>query len=411
MISPKLLVTIVLASCCVSWPALGGGDDLKQLKLQFDIATKIIAQDRQLAGFGIGDSPEEIDALESEWVLSTEWLSASQSSQSSTDENRIKAALHNLDPHLDAQVLTLEPELYLIGLSRGEIGTVFSLRKFGIGFVSDWNIRRATAREVQHFPILAAWKAKASTEECRAKESDQAWMQCGPLYPMAMGQLPRDQKGRLRFYVDAGVAETAGGSIGYRLSIWTWDSNRAIPQFSKSYAQSIEISPKPRLQGSDLHVPAKNEFTNFFLCDGCDDPQTDLIIRIEPEGIRDLGNISEKPELGALDLLISRVANRRPTADLAARDVSAKIAAVVNEARDTLASFHDADKNYFSLGLLDEDGVESDPAAPGNVLLCFLTDSMSSPLLFTLVPRQKGYFFSKVRDLGGLDTSDKLCSK
>jgi hypothetical protein len=406
---PRLLAAFAL--CATTSAAFGADSELDALKHAYDNASKItgFGQPLSLSAFEIGDSPDAPRALEEQWSLATQWLCKSLPGQSALDEKRVSGILHNLDSALDVELLALKPDAYLIAIKRGEIGTIFLLRKSGKQFESDWNIRQTTSLEIYLFPELAAWRASATSEICKTKQGDFGG-RCGPLFGY-FGPLPNDGTGRSRFYVVGQYAAAGGATVGRQLSFWAWGNDRIIPIYEKSYFQVLEVSSVPTFRGNILHVPTKEQFASFFSCGDCLGRQADWSIRVEPENIEDLGTKSEMPELDAVDSFVDRIAHRRPTADIAAPNVAAKITAVVGDAKADLASYPNADRSYFSLGMLMDGEVELDPSAPRQSLLCFSTDNLPDHLLFTLLPRQKGFFISNVRNLGSLDTPDKLCSR
>ena len=408
---PKLPAIFAVALCASTSLAFGASPEPAALKRAYDAASRIVNHESTFSGFKIGNSPEDAAALEQQWTLAAEWLSLSLSGQSTLDEKQVSAKLHEIDSRLETDVLSLEPDIYLIGIRRDEIGTVFVLRRIDNHFQAVWNIREMTKRDLDQFPQLAAWSAQLASDDCFTKKRDSAGRRCGPMFTDKLGVLPRDRKGRPRFYVDAGYSQQIGETVGSQLSIWTWDGSRAVPLMAQSYGQMIDVPGEPELRNDVLRVRTKEEFTNFFSCGECRGRQMDWSIRIGPDGVQDLGRTSTMPELDSLDLLVERLVHRRPTAELASEDVAAAMAAVVKKQKATLASYPNSDSNYFSLGMLQNGEVEADPSAPKETLLCFSTDDLDSPFLFTLVSRQKGYFISSVRSLGDHDTPDKLCGR
>jgi hypothetical protein len=162
--------------------------------------------------------------------------------------------------------------------------------------------------------------------------------------------LSSDAHGRARFYVDGTYTQTAGGTVGAQISIWAWNGTTAQPLIARDYIFMINQTVGTRLDGDLLKVRQKKSFRTFFACGSCQERQTDWIVRITPEGIDDLGEVSVVPELDAIDELFARVLQRQPAHDIASARAIRGAERIVGRARRFIGE--DAWKEAPSFGMM-----------------------------------------------------------
>ena len=246
-----------------------------------------------------------------------------------------------------------------------------------------WQVQEASGGQAE---ILAAWSAANARLSRRGADSGPF----GSIIPH-LARFPDDAKGRPRFYIDGTYAQDAGGTEGKQISLWIWDGVTARPIIARDYAAGINRSVGVRLEGDILKVQQKKFFRTFFSCGMCEERQMDWAVRITPEGVEDLGEKSQVPELDAVDELFYRV-DPSPVGHghrIARRCRGGER----HRARCTRVKFREGMEGVPSLGMIMGRKVYD---APKGKILCLALDS-SGPTLFTLESVGDGFFISDAK--------------
>jgi hypothetical protein len=393
--------TLAAILAMVVWTSATAADPAA-LQRDYAAAKAIVERDLKAEMVGIGHSPTSAPALEREWTIAAGWLAASVDGAATIDAKRAAEALHRLDPALDTETLPLTPGVVAVSLGHDQLGTVVVFANSDGHWRAVWNIREEA--ELGRFPLLGAWTAAGAKDNCRDRKADGAWDRCGAMNIASLSALPADSQGRPRFFVDSNYAQIAGETESYQLSIWTWDGSGAVPQLVKPYAQMLETVRSTKPENGLLHIDTKEEFRTFFSCGACEGRQMVWTIRIKPDGVEDLGATSTMPELDAVDALFDAMAHGQSTANLAAVKMVATLAPIVRQAKADSSAI---DKNYFSLGMLEDHDISHNG---GKTTVCFLADDSSHYLLFTLERRKHGYFTAGVKNPDDINAKIDPCS-
>jgi hypothetical protein len=203
--------------------------------------------------------------------------------------------------------------------------------------------------------------------------------------------LPEDAKGHPRFYIDGTYAQSAGGTVGAQTSVWLWNGKTAEPLIAKAYALMIDQAVGTRAEGDLLKVQEKKFFRSFSSCGGCEERQTDWIIRLTPDGIEDLGEKSVVPELDAVDELFYRVIHRKSAIDVATPAATEAAGEIVRGAREEKS--RKQWEKFPSLGMMMGWKVRDEPG--GKILCLSILDAGSH--LFTLRSVEGRLFIAGVK--------------
>lgn len=337
-------------------------------------------------GYGLDGKPGSAAALRAYWDALTGKTLAYLNSHPGTALETLGKNLSTNKNDPDVYAVALGPSLIGLSLSYGATGDIVLIQKQGGHFSLVWDAARIGPEEIRRFPILKAWAVDAASVDCRTTaviKADQ-WDRCGPLGG-GFQRLAPDRAGHPRFLVDATYAQEMGETVGGQISIWTWDGRRATPLLTKSYGYMIEQEAFTRLDGDIVRVREKQDFRSFFSCGSCDGRQVEWSVRIGPDGVTDLGDVSLVPELDAVDGLLDAIRRDKPTAALASQQVVRLLRPFVTRA---IAEARQDPDHYFSLGML-EAAVMS--RRGGTSVLCFATDPIADvrhrPFLLTIEGR------------------------
>jgi hypothetical protein len=214
--------------------------------------------------------------------------------------------------------------------------------------------------------------------------------------PPILKPLPPDSAGHPRFYIITPYSQSAGGTMGEQTTVWIWNGARALPIAGRDYAVDIDQSVGTRVEGDVLKVRMKRFFRTFFSCGMCEERQADWMVRIAPDGVQILGDVSAVPELDAIDELFYRMIKSRTTSDIASAAARKNAQTIINIAisDETPERRH----RFPSLGMMGSWSVDSS-SQQGRKVICFSADNIE-PQLFTLVPRPKGFFISEIKPAG-----------
>lgn len=119
-----------------------------------------------------------------------------------------------------------------------------------------------------------------------------------------------------------------------------------------------------------LSIGEKDDFRSFYGCGSCEARQMVRRLQITPTGLTDLGKTSTTPELDLIDELFWRLANNKPTADIADPAVSRLLQPQIVSAREESKKI---DPKWFSVGMLDEVSVKHNGDTES---VCFTADDI-----------------------------------
>jgi hypothetical protein len=391
-----ILITIVLVLTYGSIAA-------QTAKERYGIAKKIY-EAHSIGDFLHDDSPAAIDALSTMWSSSAGAAIQLLSRNTQASAKDIHLLLCGIDPDADTctlqnkpaeNVLELGPNLFAMSQFTGEAGTVFVVGPSRSGPSLLWSINASQPSEVDPRGLLGAWRADRAGESCRSENSRHPPGTCGPLYA-SLGPLPADKDGKQRFYVNAGYAQMMGATIGAQTSIWRWDGDNATLLWIDWYDIMIDQKLGTSFADGILGIAEKDEFRSFFSCGSCEARQMLHRLRITSSGIEDLGKASTTPELDLIDELFWRLANHKPTADIASEKVARLLEPQIADAAEDSKKI---DPKWFSTGMLGEISIKR----IGNIEhLCFTVDGDMGRLYFTIEKKQdKKAMLSEVKQQSG----------
>lgn len=342
--------------------------------------------DQHSDGFFLDTTPQARDALERRWATGADWASAILNNHPGATAEEVATIALNSDDDLALKPLDADSWLVTMGKTEGSFAGFAILKRTASQYRTAWTSWRDGSQSAK-FPVLKAWTVDAARGDCRQEAAEGHAEECGPLYASAAA-LPPDTSGHARFYVDTGYVQPMGSTIGKQLSIWSWDGATAHALFAESYGFMIDQTVGVRFSGHLLKSREKHDFKTFSGCGSCLGRQVDHIIRVDRDGIRDLGRVSASPELDALDAAFFRLHAGRPVDGLAAPKAARAMEAILGNISEPGDNPSD-----FSLGMLEGDAIRRTKAGAE---LCFSADATDS-YIFTLEKRGSRYFIAGVR--------------
>jgi hypothetical protein len=281
-------------------------------------------------GFFIDEGPETSALLDRKWSLQAAWVTAYLEEHPSAVAEQIEGSVSHLDANLRSEATLLGRGLYGIAIQEGEIGNVFIVAEKRKHYAAVWNAKDSTPNATRESKLLAAWSAQAARGECRSRSREENWSNCGPLYGK-LGNLPNDDKGRPRFFLNGSYAEAAGLTVAAQLSVWVWDGSEPRSEFVGTYSYYIDQEVGARLEGELLRIRVRDQYRTFSTC--CDDEgrPMDWNLKLTPTGVQDLGYSPVPSPLEIIDELFYRTASDMPADDIAASQVLARARALVLE--------------------------------------------------------------------------------
>jgi hypothetical protein len=150
----------------------------------------------------------------------------------------------------------------------------------------------------------------------------------------------------------------------------------------------------------ELSILEKRFPRTFSSCNGCFEPTTVHRLRITPDSIDDLGELSRAPELDLIDDLFWRIAHNQTTSSIATPQVAATLRKPVSEAA---AESKKIDPAFFYVGMLGDWSVVP---TPDGSKVCFTSDDLGR-LTFTLHKDPQGN--SLIAAVTRSDNDNKPC--
>jgi hypothetical protein len=332
----------------------------------------------------IDDDPESPKLLARQWSLISEWVAAWLDANSSAGPEGVKMALAELlEQDGEQECLQLSEGTFLVN-PHASIGDVFIVSKYNGHYHRAWSTSQVQRANGDQAKILAAWRPEHALHGGRGPY----WAASGGAGSVSghIGILPSDSSGHPRFYIDAMYAQSAGGTVGAQISVWSWDGVMARPLTARDYNVMIDQAVGTRVEGDLLKVQQKKFFRTFYSCGSCEERQTDWIVRLTPEGIQDLGEKSAVPELDAVDELFYRTIHHESAANLAVPSVLKIAEQIIGDAR-TEASAKDW-KEFPTLGMIMGWKIQDNTT---NKILCLSLLDVGTNL-FTLKPAGGKFF-------------------
>jgi hypothetical protein len=368
--------------------------NLEKIRTDYETVSAKLA--KHLAeGQWIDDDPESPKLLARQWSLAGEWVAAWLNAHPHVGSEGVKAALAKLANSPASQHSWVEPSPEDLALNAttfvvvapSPIGNVFIVSKSGDDYRVAWSTAQVQEAGGKSAEALAAWRA------------ENAHLGVGSVQPAELAILPTDAKGHARFYI-VGIHSQGGGStIGEQISLWVWDGVTALPQLTRNYAVYVDQAVGTRIEGDLLKVQQKKFFRT--LSSGVDSPerQTDWIVRITPDGMKEVGEKSLVPELDAVDELFYRVINGKSASDIAAPAAIVAAKGVVDSERT--GESEKEWKAFPNLGMIDGWSVTKNK--DGGVLCLALFDVGANK--FKLRPAGAGFFITDITE------TDESCPK
>jgi hypothetical protein len=330
--------------------------------------------------FSIRDTPEDLKALNDMWSAIEDWTVDYLNGHSQISTEDLNTALMN--EHYNYTIVTaapdwgtkLAPGLFGFGTSYNEIGVAFLVGKRDGRYRVVWDTQSLPARDVSRFPVLRAWSAEKAADGCRSDKNEGTWNRCGPIHG-AFELLPRDERGNLRFFIDATYAQAAGETVAGQISVWSWDGVAAMPLLAKSYFYDFEDVRVEFAHGL-LTIRAKEEYQSYYSCGACLGRRMDLAIRIAPGEVTDLGEKPLYPELDTVDSLFQAIAKRQPTESLASPRALSELNAILKS-----SGAEDKEGDVPELDMIDYSSVRREN---GHALACISVESVDNGIVFAV---------------------------
>lgn len=360
-------------------------------------------------------SPEAVTATQQMWSAVAEFISKQQehapnTSVASLNHSLCLLTVEALPPEAvqetaeeqcaerrgDAtEVVDLGQGLLVVAPSVGESGTVFLLGERDGKSAVLWSIASAGPQRLDPDGLIGAWGADRASGTCREKEDPKSWGTCGPLYAN-VGKLPPDEKGRPRFYVDAGYEQAMGFTIGKQTSIWLWDGDRAELQWIGSHEFMIDqgIGTTFDEDKGVLMIGQKGDFRTMFDCGVCIERPMEQRLLITKSGVEDLGLRSLVPEMDAIDEFLWRLSHGLPTASVASAQSAQLLRSQVVQA--TLES-RKIDKDYYSVGMVSDVTRRTKSGAE----VCMDADELGTLIVQMRRTVDGGYFITHIAQPSG----------
>jgi hypothetical protein len=399
------LVAIVVCLATLSVPAWAAQSALEKIKTDYKTVSAKLAK-HIFEDQWIDDDPESPTLLARQWSLAGEWVAAWLNAHPNAGLEGVNAALAKLANLPASQHSWVEPSPEYLELNAttflvvapSPIGNVFIVSKSGGDYRVAWSTAQVQETSGESAEVLAAWRA----ENARLDGRGPYWAasgSAGSVQPAKLGILPADANGHPRFYIEAIYAQGAGGTVGEQVSLWVWDGAIARPQLCRDYAVMIDQKVGTRMEGDLLKVQQKKVFRTLFSCGECEERQTDWIVRITPDGMKELGEKSLVPELDAVDELFFRVINGKSASDIAAPSAIVAAKGVIDSAG---AEESEEDwKKFPNLGMI---GGWSVAKNKDGEVLCLDLDMGANN--FKLKPAGDRFFITDISK-----TNDDSCSK
>jgi hypothetical protein len=326
----KMLITLCLA-------LLIGTVRLTPAYAQDEAAAKasLAAAEAALAphidDFFLGDNPQAPALLKRRWAAMSDWTASYLSAHPGATGEELAAEASKLSSNLEFQAIKLDDGTFLASASVGAIGSIFIVAARG-AFVPVWSVADEAEAPPTAFKLLAAWLAESARRKCRVAAEPDGGSACGPVSG-SIGRLTDGRDGARRFYINGTYAQAAGATVGAQFSVWTWNGEKAEPLYANIYSYIIEQPEGLRVEGDVVKIRIKDEFKTFFACGSCPGRQTEWAIRVDRDGVKDLGKTSLSPELDFIDSVYERMFKGEPVSELISPAAVKVLRPVVDGAR------------------------------------------------------------------------------
>ncbi|HEY1632575.1 MAG TPA: hypothetical protein VGF56_14765 [Rhizomicrobium sp.] len=377
-----MILAIALASTLVyATPLAPPGNEADAARAYGDARR---AADLHSDGFNLDTTVEGRDALERRWTSAAEWVCAVLNAHPDASAEELATMILNADNKMEVE--PLDSDAWLVVTGMGDFGAFAVVKKFDGKYRPVWLSWRDAAANAK-FPTLAAWTVDAARSDCR--DADHAV--CGPLSGRA-ALLPADASGHARFYVEATFAQQMGETVGGQTSLWNWDGQSVSPLLVTDYLYMLDQNQVARFDGTSVRIREKQDFKTFSSCGACLGRQVDQVIKIAPDGVRDMGRASVTPELDLIDAAFDRLHRGQPVEGLASPQAVKAMESILRNTSEPGDNPRD-----FSLGMLMTNRMRHVGA---DAEICFQADTTDT-YIFTLKRQGTRLVIAKVRPDSG----------
>jgi hypothetical protein len=334
----------------------------------------------------IDDDPGSPTLLARQWSLAGEWVAAWLNAHPHAGAEGVKAAvakLANLSVSQRSWLAPSSPEYLELNattflvVAPSAIGNVFIVSKSGDDYRVAWSSAQVQEASGESAKVLADWRA------------ENAHPGVGSVQPARLAILPADAKGHPRFYIVGNYAQGEVGTFGEQISLWVWDGVTARPQLTRIYAVYADQDVGTRMEDDLLKVQQKKRFRAFYSSEDSAERQTDWIVRITPDGMKELGEKSLVPELDVVDELFYRVINGKSASDIASPAAVRAAKSIVDDARE--GESEKQWKEFPMLGMIMQLSVTNNN---DDKVVCLALDAGAN--VFKLRPAGTGLFITEI---------------
>lgn len=319
-----LLRTLLIVSlACV--PLVARAADPARAASRFQQAHARVSRHTTGNGFEVDPSPAATAALQAQWAAVRDLVVAlldrqPQIALASLARQARRSAGFGL------YAFPLDSGTLLVSATSGEFGTVFLLHRGADGRYRTALALDAPAAEAgDAMPELSAWQPAHAGNDCRTQRPEPAWSQCGPMAVERLIRLPNEAGGARRFAILGDHVAAMGGTERYQVSIWRWDGRSATLLLSRTLFQALGHPLFVAQDTRGFTLRARGAFQAFSACEECGGRQMIWRFDLPPVGAAAPRIHSFAPELDLVDRLYARLAAHKPTADLAAPSVIARL--------------------------------------------------------------------------------------
>jgi len=314
----------LLMLCLACLPLAAHAGDAETAATRFREAQQAVHAHTSADGFEVDSSPAAVTALQAQWAAARDLVAAlldrAPGIAPATLTRQAKRSAG-----LAVYALRLDPNAILIDADSGAFGTVFLFRRGDDGrYQPVLALDAAAGERVRLAPALAAWQPGNAGSSCRSRRSGE-WYRCGPMTVERLIRLPAEADGGRRFAILGSYVLPMGGTVPHQLTIWRWDGRTATPLLARTFAQTLTqpVFVEEDKRGFALRV--KEEFQSFTACEECGGRQTTWRFDLPATGAAPPRVRSLSTELDLVDRFYARLAAHRPTGDLAAPSVAARL--------------------------------------------------------------------------------------
>jgi len=314
---------VVLCLSCL--PIAAHALDRGTAATRFREAHRAVSAHISADGFLLDSSPAAATALDAQWAAARDLVAALLDRQ----PELAPAALTRQAKHsagLGVYALRLDPDAVLVDTESGEFGTAFLFRRGDDGhYHSVFALHETAAARAGPTAALAAWRSVNAASICRSRPSEGEWYRCGPMAVQRLIPLQAEAAGGRRFAILGSYVVPMGGTVPFQLTIWRWDGRSATLLLARTLSQTLT---QPVFVGEDARgftLRVKEQHQSFSASEEGGGRQMIWRFDLPATGAAAPRIRAMSPELDLVDRLYARLAAHRPTGDLAAPSVAARL--------------------------------------------------------------------------------------